>query len=43
VILVVCGVILAAVDVSIRVVIDINLSVCLRFAGCLIKDSKHVR
>ena len=39
---VVCGVSLAAVDVSIRVVIHINLSVCLRFTGCVSKDSEHV-
>lgn len=36
------GVSLAAIDVSIRVVIDTNLSVCHRFTGCVSKDSKHV-
>jgi len=38
---VVCGVSLAAVDVSIIVVIDINMSVYLRFTGCISKDSKQ--
>jgi hypothetical protein len=37
---VVCGVSLAAVDVSI-IVIDINMSVYLRFTGCISKDSKQ--